>query len=127
IGARSNNPVLIVYNKELASEKVITEVKERVGAVKKDAVQNLGLLVQYIEDRKRSLIPTVLQTERPDRAASFIEDGYVVLIMNNSPFALVAPATFWSFFHSGDDHYLRFIYGNFTRFLRILAMFITIF
>lgn len=127
IGARSNNPVLIVYNKELANERVIKEVKKRVGSVKKDAVQNLGLLVQHIEDRKRSLVPTILQTERPDRAASFIEDGYVILIMNNSPFALITPATFWSFFHSGDDHYLRFIYGNFTRFLRIMAMFITIF
>ena len=47
--------------------------------------------------------------------------------MNNSPFALVTPATFWSFYHSGDDHYLRFVYGNFTRFLRMLATFITLF
>lgn len=107
IGARSNNEVFIVYNKELVGEKVLSEVKERIGAVKKDAVQNLGLLAQHIEDRKRSLAPTVLQTERPDRAASFIEDGYVAVVMNNSPFALVAPATFWSFFHAADD----IIYG----------------
>ncbi|KAA9022670.1 spore germination protein [Niallia endozanthoxylica] len=127
IGARSHNEVFIIYNKELASEKVLSEVKGRIGAISKDAVQNISLLAQHIEDRKRSLVPTVLQTERPDRAASFIEDGYVIVVMNNSPFALVAPSTFWSFYHSGDDHYLRFINGNFTRLLRILAMFITLF
>ena len=127
IGARSNNEVYVIYNKELASVEVLREVKARIGAIKKDAVQNVSLLVQYIEDRKRSLVPTILQTERPDRAASFIEDGYIVVVMNNSPSALVTPATFWSFYHTGDDHYLRFIYGNFTRFLRILAMFITLF
>lgn len=127
IGSRSNNEVFIIYNKELAGAEVLNEVKARLGAIKKDAVQNLALLVQHIEDRKRSLAPTILHTERPDRAASFIEDGYVVIVMNNSPFALVAPATFWSFFHSADDHYLRFVFGNFTRILRILAMFITIF
>lgn len=127
IGSRSKNEVYIIYNKELAGEKVLDEVKSRIGAVQKDAVQNLGLLIQYIEDRSASLFPTILQTERPDRAASFIEDGHVIVVMNNSPFAIIAPATFWSFYHSADDHYLRFIYGNFTRFLRMTAMFITLF
>ncbi len=127
IGERSNNEVFIIYNKALVSDKVLNEVKRRIGVISKDAVQNLSLLVQHIEDRKIGLFPTVLQTERPDRAASFIEDGYVSIVMNNSPFALVAPATFWAFYHSSDDHYLRFIYGNFTRFLRLLALFITLF
>ncbi len=127
IGGRSNNEVFIVYNKGLASDQILSEVKRRIGVISKDAVQNLSLLVQHIEDRKISLFPTVLQTERPDRAASFIEDGYVAVVMNNSPFALVAPATFWSFYHSADDRYLRFVYGNFTRFLRLIAMFITLF
>lgn len=127
IGGRSNNEVYIIYNKELAGERVLQEVKSRIGSVQKDAVQNLGLLIQLIEDRSSSLFPTILQTERPDRAASFIEDGHVIVVMNNSPFAVVAPATFWSFYHSADDHYLRFIYGNFTRLLRMTAMFITLF
>ena len=127
IGGRSNNEVFVIYNKDLASSEVLSEVKRRIGAISKDAVQNVSLLVQHIEDREISLFPTVLQTERPDRAASFIEDGYVTVLMNNSPFALVAPATFWSFYHSADDHYLRFVYGNFTRFLRLIAMFITLF
>jgi spore germination protein KA len=127
IGARSNNEVFILYNKELASPKVLDEVKARIGAIRKDAVQNLSLLAQHIEEREKSLVPTILQTERPDRAASYIEDGFVIVVMNNSPTALVAPATFWSFYHSADDHYLRFLYGNFTRLLRILAMFITVF
>lgn len=127
IGSRSNNEVYILYNKELAGAEVLDEVKARLGAINKDGVQNTGLLLQHIEDRKKSLVPTVLQTERPDRAASFIEDGYVAIVMNNSPFALVVPATFWSFFHSADDHYLRFLFGNATRLLRMLAMFITVF
>lgn len=127
IGERSNNQVYIIYNKGIASSEVLSEVKNRIGAISKDAVQNVSLLVQHIEDRKISLFPTVLQTERPDRAASFIEDGYVIVVMNNAPFALITPATFWSFYHSADDHYLRFIYGNFTRFLRLIAMFITLF
>ncbi|MDQ0229990.1 spore germination protein [Metabacillus malikii] len=127
VGKRSNNDVFLVYNKQLANKEVLKTVKSRLSEVNKDAVQNLGLLVQLIEDRKTSLFPTILQTERPDRAVSYIEDGHIILIMNNSPFALVTPATFWTFLHSADDHYLRFIFGNFTRFLRLIAVFITLF
>lgn len=127
IGSRSHNEVFIIYNKGLANQEIIDELKARIKAVEKDAVQNLSLLVQFIEDRKKSLVPTILQTERPDRAASYLEDGHIVVVMNNEPFALVLPATFWAFFHSADDHYLRFLFGNFTRIMRILAMFITLF
>jgi spore germination protein KA len=127
VGKRSNNEVYVLYNKSIANEHLLNEVKKRIEIIDKDAVQNLSLLAQLIEDREKSLLPTILQTERPDRAASFIEDGYITLLMNNSPAALVAPATFWSFFHSADDHYLRFMNGNFTRFLRMVAIFITLF
>ncbi|MUK90262.1 spore germination protein [Ornithinibacillus sp. L9] len=127
ITERSKNDLFIIYEKDLANEKLVENVRERVNSLQVDAIQNLSLLEQHIEERKFSIFPTVLYTERPDRAASFIEDGYIVLIMDNSPACLVLPATFWSFYHSSEDHYLRFHYGNFTRLLRIIALFITLF
>ena len=45
VGARSNNEVFIVYNKEIANREVVNEVKGRIKAIKKDAVQNLDLLI----------------------------------------------------------------------------------
>ncbi|RKQ37990.1 spore germination protein [Oceanobacillus halophilus] len=127
VSQRSNNVVYTLYIKDITSEKLLENVRERLNTLDVDAIQNLSLLEQYIEERKYSLFPTVLYTERPDRAVSFLEDGYIVLLMDNSPDSIVLPATFWSFFHTSEDHYLRFMYGNFTRLLRIFALFITIF
>nr|WP_231514908.1 spore germination protein [Oceanobacillus salinisoli] len=127
VSKRSKNEVYVAYIKDVANEHLLNNVKERLKALDVDAIQNLSLLEQYIEERKHSIFPTVLYTERPDRAVSFLEDGYIVLLMDNSPDSLVLPATFWSFFHSSEDHYLRLIYGNFTRILRMAALFITIF
>ncbi|WP_163969707.1 spore germination protein [Oceanobacillus halotolerans] len=124
---RSKNEVYMVYVKDLANDKLVDNVRNRIKSLNTDVLQNLGLLEQRIEERPRSVFPTILYTERPDRAASFAEDGYIVLLMDNSPDALILPATFWSFYHSSEDHYLRFLYGNFTRMLRIAAMFITLF
>jgi spore germination protein KA len=127
ISKESNNQLYILYQKDIVNEKLLQNVKERVDSLDTNAIQNLSLLEQYIEERKYSIFPTTLYTERPDRAASFIEDGYIILIMDNSPDTLVLPATFWSFTHSAEDHYLRYPYANFTRILRFLALFITLF
>ena len=73
------------------------------------------------------MFPTLLYTERPDRAVSFIEEGHIALLMENSPASLVLPTTFWALFHSPEDHYLRTPYGNFIRLLRIIALLIALF
>ncbi|WP_082252749.1 spore germination protein [Bacillus sp. FJAT-27251] len=127
IGERSKNDVFVVYIRNLVNIQLLENIKERLNSLNVDAIQNLPLLEQYIEERKFSLFPSVLLSERPDRAASFIEDGHIVLMMDNSPDSLILPATFWSFFHTPEDHYLRFIFGNFIRVLRMIAMFITVF
>ncbi|WP_099352316.1 spore germination protein [Fredinandcohnia onubensis] len=127
ISKRSHNELYILYIKDLANEKMIKNIKERVSALDVDAIQNLSLLEQYIEERPKSIFPSLLYTERPDRTSSFLEDGYIALLMNNSPAALILPATFWSFIHNPEDHYLRFIYGNFIRIMRVFALFITLF
>jgi spore germination protein KA len=127
VSERSHTDVFVVYIRGLANEKLIDNIKERLGSLEVNSIQNLSLLEEYIEERNYSLFPSMLSTERPDRAASFLEDGYIVLLMDNSPDSLVLPATFWSFFHTPEDHYLRFFYGNFTRALRMTALFITLF
>lgn len=127
ISKRSNNEVYIVYIKDLVNDQLLHNIKNRVAALDVDAIQNLALLEQYIEERQLSIFPTILYTERPDRAAAFLEDGHIILLMDNSPDSLVLPATFWSFYHISEDHYLRFPYGNVTRLLRAVALFITLF
>ncbi|QOR67727.1 spore germination protein [Cytobacillus suaedae] len=127
VSKRSKNNVFLLYVKDLANEGLLSNIKNRLNSLDTDGIQNLGLLEQNIEERKFSLFPTMVYTERPDRAAAFLEDGYFVLIMDSSPACLILPATFWSFYHSPEEHYLRFLYGNFTRLLRIAAVFIALF
>jgi spore germination protein KA len=127
ISERSKNEVFMLYIRNVADDKLVENIKNRLQNLDVDAIQNLSLLEQYIEERRLSLFPSILYSERPDRAAAFLEDGHIILLMDNSPDALILPATFWSFFHTPEDHYLRFFFGNFVRLIRVIAMFITIF
>jgi spore germination protein KA len=118
--------ITFMYIRDLADTKLVSEVKRRVQQIQSDGLLTISILGSYIEEYSYSIVPTVLYTELPDRAAAFITEGHVVILMDNSPSCLIAPATFWSFFHTPEDMYQRWIAGNFIRLIRILAIFITI-
>src|SRR5699024_4649490 len=127
ISKRANNDVYILYIKNLTDNQLVQELINRVDQLDVSMIQNLSILEQYIEDRPLSLFSSTLYTERPDWATSHLEKGHVVLLMNNSPSALILPVTFWSFFHTAKDNYLRLINANFIRFIRLVALFLTLF
>ena len=125
VGASSQLNLTIMYVKDIVNEELIEKVKKRISEITTDALQNLGMLEQHLEERPYSLVPTVLYTERPDRAAAFLMEGHVVLL-DNSPGCLILPVTFWSFFQTGEDIYQRWPYGNFIRLLRIFAFLVAL-
>ena len=127
ISKRSRNDVFLVYEKDLVNEELLQTIKDKLATIDSHSIIDLSILEQYLEERPRSLFPTILYTERPDRAASFIQEGHIILLMENSPSSLVLPATFWTMFHSPEDHYLRVPYGNFIRILRLFALFVSVF
>jgi spore germination protein KA len=127
VSKRSRNNVFLVYQKDLVNKELLENVKERLKSFDIDSTLDLSILEQLLEERPRSLFPTIVYTERPDRAAAFIEEGHIILLMENSPSCLILPATFWAMFHSPEDHYLRTPYGNFIRILRFLALFVACF
>jgi spore germination protein KA len=115
-----------MYLKNIADEAIVNNVIKRLKDIETDTVLTLSQVEQYIEERSYSLFPTTLMTERPDRAASFVLEGHVILIMENSPTAIIAPTTFWSFIHTVEDQYLRMPYGNFIRIIRLVALMIAL-
>ncbi len=71
-------------------------------------------------------IPEVLATERPDKATKYLLQGRVIILVNGSPYSLIAPATLIDFMTSPEDTNLNYRFGNFLRGLRFLAMIITL-
>jgi len=127
VGTRPAMPVSLIYARDLVNDEILENIKKRLREITVDSVRNIEVLEQFLEERPASLFPTTLYTERPDNAANFIADGYVILLMENSSSCLIVPITIWSFFHSPEDRYLRWAFGNFSRLIRAIAYFITLF
>ncbi|EMR07200.1 GerA spore germination protein [Bhargavaea cecembensis DSE10] len=126
VGNESPQNVSVLYLDNIADKALVRNVKDRLEKVDKDAILTLAALEELIEERPYSLFPSTMTTERPDRASSFLLEGHVVLLMDNSPDALIAPITFWSLFHTAEDQFLRWAYGNFARIMRLIALFIAL-
>jgi spore germination protein KA len=126
VGERSKSRVAIMYMADLASPQLINEVKRRISSIKTDYLPETGMLDEMIEDNPLSIIPQIIRTERPDRVAASLVEGRVSILVDNNPFVIIVPVTFFSFLHSSEDYYVRFSYGFWLRVLRIGAIFITL-
>lgn len=125
VGARSRVSCAVMYLESVANPTLVAEIKRRVGKVDTDYLHDSGHLEQLIEDRFVLPLPQALSTERPDRVAAHLAEGRVALIVEGSPFAVVAPANFFTFFHSGEDFSLKPSAANFLRFLRLFGTLIS--
>jgi hypothetical protein len=118
IGRYSKTNVMIVYIEGLCEQSLIVEVNSRLSRIDIDGILESGYIEGFIEDNPYSPFPQLLNTERPDIAASALLEGRVVILIDETPFALIAPITLYSLFQSAEDYYQRFIIGTLIRWLR---------
>lgn len=116
----------MLFLKGRADEAVVNRVRARLQGVRVDHVLSAGELEQLIEDRPYALMPQCCLTERPDRAASFLLEGQVIIVLDGSPQVLAAPVSFLHLFHTPDDTSMRWQYGTLTRLIRLLAALTTL-
>ncbi len=108
----------------ITNPAIVQEVKRRIKNIKTDMVLGDGILEQFIEDNPYSIVPTILSTERPDRAAAHILEGKVAILVEGAPFAKIVPITLPTLMHSPEDAYMRWPYGTLIRLIRFAAAFI---
>lgn len=126
IGAVTKTDVSIMYIKGIAKDEIVEEVRNRLKRIEIDSILESGYIEQLIEDQSSTTFPTLYHTERPDMVAGNLLEGRIAIIVNGTPFVLIAPAVFIQFFQSVEDYYGRADIATALRFLRILIFFISI-
>lgn len=122
VGKLAPTDVAVMYVNELVNPRLVKEVKRRINAIQVDFLQDSGVLEQFIEDPPAGMLPKTMATERPDRVAAALAEGFVAIIVGQSPYVLVVPTVIWSFLHTAEDTYLRYPFGTFIRLIRFVAV-----
>ena len=126
IGDISKTKLAICYMNNIANPKLVNEVKYRLNNLELDSIFSSGQLEQLIEDNDYYGIPSLISTERPDKSATFLMQGRVIILMNGTPYATIAPAVLIDFLSSPEDLNLKVIFANFLKLIRLFAYFITL-
>lgn len=126
VGRRSKTGVAVMYMEDIVDKSLLQQVNERLKSVDIDAILDSSMLENLIEDDYLSAFPQIENTERPGSVAAALYEGRVAIIVDNSPFALIVPATLGTPLQSTEDYYTRWQESQGVRFLRILAVFLTV-
>ena len=122
MGRRTQTDVSILYLVDVADNYVVEEVQRRLTGIEIDSVLESGYISMLFSDDVLSPFPLVERTERPDKVAASILEGRVAIVVDNSPFVLIVPTSFWTFFQASEDYYENAYLSSFLRLLRFSSL-----
>jgi len=125
IGGKSNQSLAIIYDSQSVNDAVLEKIKNKITIIKHTPlIQTTAEMQRLLNEKKRSLLPISMLTERTDRIIYNIAGGKVVLLLDGNPVSLIAPAVFFDFMSATEDNYRPFYLTIFNKSLRYLGLII---
>ena len=116
-GVYTKTKIGLVYIEDKVDDGALLKTKEILDKYKDLEVIDSYDVVKELKQNK--IFPTILKTETPAIASRYILKGYIVLVIDNTPFVLILNAKF-------PDFVNPFTTDDFVRGLRYLCLFLTV-
>lgn len=128
-GKSSKTDIVLCYMDSRVDHEFLDRVKKRIESIKVDALTlNQESLAECLYTRKwYNPFPKFKYTERPDTASAQILEGDIVILVDNSPSAMIIPTSIMDIVEEADDYYFPPITGTYLRLSRILIAVMTYF
>ncbi|GAS81619.1 spore germination protein [Paenibacillus amylolyticus] len=120
MGDRTNTSVSLIYMEGIIDPKLVKEVEVRLDDLKLRDVLESQYIEEGIVDQRYSPFPQMIATERPDVVASNLLEGRFAILVDGTPFTLIAPVTIFSMLQSPEDYYQNVFMSVFVRWLRYI-------
>lgn len=120
VGERSNTSITLAYMEGIIEPKLVEEVQKRLDKLRVRDILESQYIEEDIVDQRLSPFPQMIATERPDVVASNLLEGRFAILVDGTPFTLIAPVTLFSMLQSPEDYYQYVFMSVFLRWLRYL-------
>ena len=126
-GKSSKTDIVLCYMDNRVDHAFLNQIKERIGQIKVDALtMNQESLAECLYQKKwYNPFPKFKFTERPDTASAQILEGDIVILVDNSPSAMITPTSIFDVVEEADDYYFPPITGTYLRLSRFLIAILT--
>lgn len=122
VGKMSKSDVVVGYMDNKVDKKLLKDVCDRIKNAKVDSLtMNQQSLIEAIYHYKwYNPFPKIKHTERPDTAASAILEGNIVILVDNSPSAIILPTSIFDILEEADDYYFPPFTGTYLKISRYI-------
>ena len=127
-GKTSQTDIVLCYMENRVDRRLLRELKGRINAIRLDSLtMNQESLAECIYEQKwYNPFPKFKYTERPDAASAAILEGNIVVLVDNSPQAMIVPTSVFDIVEEADDYYFPPVTGSYLRLTRFLIAIITL-
>ena len=128
-GESSHTDIAVCYMKGRVDEHLLDRIRKKIQSLKVDALtMNQESLAEGIFPHKwYNPFPKFKFSERPDTAAACILEGNIVILVDNSPAAMVLPSSVFDIIEEADDYYFPPVTGTYLRLSRMMTAFLCLF
>lgn len=129
IGRNTRTDVVLCYMEDRADMQCLQKLRDRIQSVSVDALtmNQESLAELLLPGHWYNPFPRFHLTERPDTASASILEGNIVILVDNSPSAIILPASLFSIMEEANDYYFPPITGTYLRLSRFLIMIMSLF
>ncbi|MCI9161778.1 MAG: spore germination protein [Lachnospiraceae bacterium] len=122
-GKSSHTDIAVCYMDGRQDEDLLNKIRQRIQGLKVDALtMNQESLAECIYPHKwYNPFPKFKFSERPDTAAACILEGNIVILVDNSPAAMILPSSVFDIIEEADDYYFPPITGTYLRLSRMVT------
>ena len=126
IGKKTKTKFGIMYVNTIAKQDLVKYVEDKLKNIDIDGILDVSYIQEFIEEENEADFPVSITTERPDVVSYYLLQGRIVVLVDNSPYALILPAFFEDFFNNIDDYYQRKSNVFLTKIIRYICMILTV-
>lgn len=129
VGESSRTDVALCYMDDRVDQELLKNLNHRIRDIKVDDLRmNQQSLAECLFKRKwYNPFPKFKFTERPDTAAACLLEGKVVILVDNSPSAMILPTSILDIIEEANDYYFPTLTGMYLKISRAFITFLTIF
>lgn len=124
VGSESKTDVAIAYLEGSVNKALLAKLSQTLDQLK---VSSLTMGTKSLEELLLpkhwwNPLPSFQITERPDVACSYLAEGHILVLVDNSPSVLILPCTIFQFTQSPEDYYNSPSVGTYFRLVRFLCI-----
>lgn len=127
-GETSKTNIVLAYMQDRVDQKFLRELRDKINNIEVDSLtMNQQSLAECLYQHKwYNPFPKFKFSERPDTASACILEGNIVILVDNSPAAMITPSSVFDIIEEADDYYFPPITGTYLRLTRFIISLVTL-